>query len=123
MDEFKIVFSYNGPNETIECKEVKYMLDIYKRYTMKIQVDLKNLFFLCNGNMINPELQLEEILRKDEKIVNMIVYKLENDKNNEINLKQFKDIICPTCNEICLINLIDYKITFVIAKMVIDLQR
>ena len=112
MAEVKIVFIHNGQNETIECKKNEYMLYIYKRYVMKIQGDLKKLFFLCNGSMINPEVKLEQILQKDETIINMIVLDLDNDEDNKINLKQSKDIICPICNEICFIYLNDYKITF-----------
>ena len=62
--------------------------------------------------MINPEVKLQSIIQKDEKNICMIVNELNNDKDNEANLKQSKDIICPICNEICLINLNDYKITF-----------
>ena len=112
MAEVKIIFLYNGNNETIKCKKGEYMLDIYKRYAMKIQVDLEKLYFLCNGSMINPEMKLNNIIKKDEKIINMIVNELINDEDNEINLKKSKDIICPICNEICLINLNDYRITF-----------
>ena len=112
MDEVKIIFTYNGNNETIECKRNEYMLDIYKRYVMKIQIELKRLYFLCNGSLIYPEEIVNNIIKKDAKIMNMIVYELENDEDNEISLKQSKDIICPICNEICLINLNDYKITF-----------
>ena len=112
MTEVKIIFAYNGQNETLKCQKNEYMIDIYKRYAMKIQIDLKDLYFLYNGDMINPEVKLESIIKKDEKNINMIVNELYNDKDNEGNLKQSKDIICPICNEICLIKLNDYKITF-----------
>jgi len=112
MDEVKIMFTFNGNNETIECKRNEYMIDIYKRYVMKIQVELNKLYFLCNGSLKCPEEIVNKIIKNDEKIIKMIVYELENDEDNETNLKQSKDIICPICNEICLINLKDYKITF-----------
>ena len=113
MEKIKINFIYKGINETIECNKDEYMDNIYKRYISKIQVDLDNLFFLCNGSMINPEVKLKNILKEKEKIINMIVYEIDNDdEDNDINLKQSKHIICPICNEICLINLKDYKISF-----------
>ena len=112
MAEVRIIFSFNGYNETIECKRSEFMIEIYKRYAKKIQVDLNNLFFLYNGSMILEEVKLETILKNDDKMINMIVNELYNDKENEANLKQSKDIICPICNEICLINLNNYKITF-----------
>ena len=45
MAEYKIIFLYNGKNETILCKEGEYMIDIYKRYAKAIQVDFKKLYF------------------------------------------------------------------------------
>ena len=64
--------------------------------------------------MINKEEKLANILKKNENTMNIIVNELSNvdDEDNEKNLKQSKDIICPICNEICLINLNDYKINF-----------
>ena len=112
MEEVKIIFAYNGHNETIECKKNEYMEDIYNRYVMKVQLDLQKLYFLYNGSMINPEVKLENIIKKNEKVIYMVVNELYNDEDNKLNLKQSKDIICPICNEICLINLNDYKITF-----------
>ena len=114
MSEIKIIFIFEGKNEIIECKKEEYMIDIFKRYAKKIQVDLNNLFFLWNGNMINKEEKLANILKKNENTMNIIVNELSNvdDEDNEKNLKQSKDIICPICNEICLINLNDYKINF-----------
>ena len=50
--------------------------------------------------MINPEEKLINIIKNDETIINMIVYELEIDEDNRINLKQSKDIICSICNEI-----------------------
>ena len=112
MTEIKINFSYNGQIETLECKSDEYMINIYKRFAMKIQTDLKNLYFLCNGGLIQPEIKLKTILKEKENVINMIVNELENDEDNRIVLKQSKHIICPICNEICLINLNDYRINF-----------
>ena len=118
-DRIKIIFMYNGSNETIECRRNEYMNKIYKRYEMKTKVDLEKVFFLCNGSLIEPEKKLNTIIRHDEKLITMIVNDLNNDEGNEeneVNLKQPKFIICPICNEICLININDYKITFTNCK-------
>jgi len=84
---------------------------IYRRYAMKIKLDIKKIYFLYIGNLINQEEKLCDITRSEDKI-NMLVEELEVDEENDINLIQSKDIICPICNEICLINFKDYKITF-----------
>ena len=111
-EEVKITFTYNGQNKIIECNRDEYMLDIYKRYALEIQVDLKKLFFLYNGSMITQEVKLENIIKNNENNINMIVNELDYEEDKEVSLKQSKDIICPICNEICIINLNDYKITF-----------
>ena len=112
MEDVKIIFAYYGHNETIECKKNEYMQDIYNRYVMKVQLDLQKLYILYNGIIINPEVKLENIIKKNEKIIHMVVNELYNDEDNELNLKQSKDIICPICNEICFINLNGYRIAF-----------
>ena len=111
MANFKIEFSYKGFNETLECNKEELMDAIYRRYAMKIKLDIKKIYFLYNGNLINQEEKLCDITRSEDKI-NMLVEELEVDEENDINLIQSKDIICPICNEICLINFKDYKITF-----------
>ena len=66
---------------------------------------------MCNGNKIEDKLKLEEINNKDNEIkilVNNINYK--DNENKEEVLKKYKDIICPECGNICLIDINDYKI-------------
>ena len=110
MANFKITFLYNGVSETLECNKDELMDAIYRRYTKKINVDIKKVFFLYNGSMINQEEKLNDIA-KSEDMIYMLVLDLEGEVEND-SLKQSKDIICPICNEICLINFKDYKITF-----------
>ena len=112
MTEVKIIFIYNGQNEILKCKKDEYMIDIYKKYEKTIQVDIKKLYFLYNGKLIYPEVKFESIIQKDENIIKILVNELYDYEENEINLKQSKNIICPFCYEICLINLNDYRITF-----------
>ena len=113
MAYIRINFLYMGKKEIIECYIDEYMDNIFKRYATKIQVDLDNLYFLCNGNVINPEDKLRNILKENEnETINIIVEELNKDEDEGINLKQSKHIICPICNEICLIKLNDYRISF-----------
>ena len=116
MVDIKITFAFNGMNEILDCKKEEYMIEIYKRYAMKIKVDIQKIFFLYNGDMITPEQKLKNIIKKDENNINMIVNEIYDDEDNEIILKQSKDIICPVCNGLSLINLYDYKITFNICQ-------
>ena len=41
------------------------MNDIFKKYRNKINKEIKDIFFLYNGNIINEDLKLEQINNKD----------------------------------------------------------
>ena len=118
MEDVIITFTFNGEDKILDCKKEEYMIEIYRRFGKKIQVDIKKLFFLYNGDMINPEQKLKNIIKNDDKNIKMIVNQMDDDddEEKEIILKQSKDIICPICNEISLINLNDYKISFNICQ-------
>jgi len=111
MTEVNIEFIYQGNTIKIQATRNEYMKDIIKRYSIKISKDTNEVLFMYNGSKINEDLKLlEEINHKDEDI-KILVYNI-NDKNieNKEILKQSKDVICPECGEICLINIKDYKI-------------
>ena len=111
MNEIFLEFIYHGNSMIIKCERNEYMKDIFKRYLIKINKNLNDVYFLCNGNKINEELKLEEINNKDNEIKILV----NNIKDSVINstqlLNQSKDIICPKCGNICIIDFKDYKIT------------
>ena len=112
MNSITLNFLYNGTITKVQCKANEYMKDIFKRYLIKINKDKNDVYFIYNGNKINDELKLEEIKNKDKDNEIKI---LVNDINSEINknkiiLKKSKDIICPECGEICIMDINDYKI-------------
>ena len=108
MTEVTLNFTYEGSTIMIQCKRNEYMRDIFKRYLIKINKDINDVFFMCNGSKINKELKLEEINNQDNEI-KILVNDLncENIENKKI-LKQ--PIVCPECGDICLIDFKDYKI-------------
>ena len=111
MTEVILDFIYQGTKIQIYCKKNEYMKDIFKRYLTKIEKDINDLYFICNGSKINEELKLEDLNNKDNEI-NIFVSDL-NEKKNENKgeiIKQSKDIICPECGNICSIEFKDYKI-------------
>ena len=52
----------------IQCKRNEYMRDIYKRYLIKINKIIDDVYFMCYGNKINEDLKLEKINNKDNEI-------------------------------------------------------
>jgi hypothetical protein len=57
----KFTFCYNGRNEIIEHHIGGRMIDLFEKYFTKIQKDFGELFFLYNGELLNPETKIEEI--------------------------------------------------------------
>jgi hypothetical protein len=108
MDEIALDFIYNGCLTKVHCTRNEYMKDIFKKYLSKINKDINDVYFIYNGNKINEELKLEQINNKDNGI--KILVNDINVNNNENKLNQFKDIICPECGDVCLLDIKDYKI-------------
>jgi hypothetical protein len=111
-----IIFIYKGEKAKIQCNAQEKMKDIFKKYESKIGSDITNLFFIYNGNKINEELMLEEIITNSdikEKTINILVYeKNEQIKKEKESIMKSKEVICPTCKDNVLINIKKYKISF-----------
>ena len=111
MEDIILNFDYEGQKIKMQCKKKENLNDIFQRYANKINKDINDIYFINNGNKINNNnIKLEEIKNK-ENIINILVYDINiNDNNEEIIEKEYKDIICPECGENCLIEIKDYKI-------------
>ena len=108
----KVIFNYEGVDTIVLCEENEKMKEIFKRYGNKRELDINNLYFLYNGNKINIELKLNEIINnydKERKEVSILVI----NKNNTVVLNKEKKLefpICPKCNENIILEIKDYKI-------------
>ena len=111
MEKIILNFIFNEKEIKLQCNKNEYMKDIFKRYLKIIEKDIKDVYFLFNGNIINKELKLDEIngIKNNNKIIVSEIKEREQDKNKD-NKKHIKDIICPICSESCIINFDDYKI-------------
>jgi len=112
----KVIFNYKGIETEMQCNINEKLKDIFIKYTNKEGIDISNLnyFFIYNGNKVNDNLLLSEIINEADKqrnIMNILV-----DDNNKTIKKKFiiksKEIICPTCGENILIKINEYKINF-----------
>ena len=109
MEEIVLSFLFNNKKTIMQCKRDEYLKDIFKRYVIKINQKLENIYFLYNGERLNMEKKIEEINNIDNNI-NILVYLNNNGQNNDKILKQSKQIICPKCKEICIFNFENYQI-------------
>ena len=105
LKEKKITLLYNGEEITFQCKSDQ---NIFKEISNKINKDLENMSFLYNGGIMEEDFNLEEIKKNEIKIV-IIDFDLEREKIK--TLKQSREIICPICKELCVINFKNYKIS------------
>ena len=62
--EIYLNFLFDGNKEIIKCNKDEYMKDIFINYANKIEKNAMEMFFLYNGDMINEELKLEDVIQK-----------------------------------------------------------
>jgi len=67
--------------------------------------------FLYNGDLINSRKTLEELCQ-DKNNIKLLVFELEAEEEDNESIIKSKNVICPICKELCLINFKDYKIFF-----------
>ena len=108
----KVIFINNGIETIIQNGAQDKMINIFKNYSTKTGINLSNFYFTYNGRTIDEKLCFNQIINKEDSERNTISI-LVNEKvnpNDDKNLVESKEIICPICNEDILIKLKDYKI-------------
>ena len=101
----EILFIYKGEQIIIQCNIEDKIKDIIKIFKNKIIED-NNLYYIYQGDKINEELKLNQIIKDDNKNrINIIVYNNKKEKGLISN-----KIICPECLENILIKIKNYKI-------------
>jgi len=108
----QVIFNYKGAETIIKSQTEETIEEVIKTFKTKIATEINNEYYLYNGNMINKNNKLEEIINNEDKANNKmkILVKDTNETNDENNLEEIKEIICPQCQENVIINLKDYKI-------------
>ena len=107
-----VIFNYKGIETKMKCNINDKMKGIYNKYGAKLGIDISKLYFIYNGNKINDNPYLYEIINEEDKRRNMINI-LVNEIDEEIIKKNemiSKEIICPKCKENILIIINEYKI-------------
>ena len=97
----KVIFNYKGIETVIQCKIDERMEEVLNKYKSKINID--NIYYLYNGNKINKENKLEEIINNEDRSLNIM-------KILVYDINEIKEIICPECNENVIININEYKL-------------
>ena len=109
------IFIFNSTPTSIQCQKDDLMKDICQNFLTKVDKTFDECYFLYDGNKIDYNLTFNEQINEIDKASGKmkIVSFLNESPNNNLEKKivTSKDIICPECGEICLININDYKIT------------
>jgi len=110
----EVVFMFKGLTTIIQCNLNDIMKDIINKFMTKADINNHNLIFLYGGELINKNISLKNLIKdldyKNNK-VNVIVDEMEDDdlknKKNKKQKKKSKYIICPKCQELCLLKIND----------------
>jgi len=112
----KVIFNYKGSKAGIQCNIQDKIKDIFKKFVDKSGLDISKAYLLYNGNKINNNQNLNEIINEEDKKRNIMEI-LVNDNKGSIKEKKMKtEIVCPKCNENILIKIDEYKISLVDCK-------
>ena len=92
-------FIYKGNPTIIQCSLEDKMKNICQKFTTKTQLNINNLYFLYNGNIINLESQFNQINQGKNKI-KILVNEINETQNLflKFNLNNYNTIINFTNN-------------------------
>ena len=106
----EVDFIYYGININIPCDKKDKIKDICEKFINKAQIDKNLVYYLYNGDKINEELTLEQIINNNNINKIKILVNLINEEINKNTIIRSKNIICPECKENIRIKIEDYKI-------------
>ena len=112
IKEINIIFICNGDEYSIKSQINELIKNIYIKYEETKGLNHEEVCYLYNGNVIDENSTIENMINKDEKQneMKLLAYDFKEDEYDDL-LVQSKEIICPSCKEICEINFSDYKIS------------
>ena len=110
----EVEFNYNQNKINIQSNMNDKFEEIIQKYINKANLDINNIYFISNGNIVNKKDKLKNIMSESDKRnkrIIILVYSINSTINIEnTNIKKSNDIICPKCKEICKYEIKDYKI-------------
>ena len=110
MDSLYITFFYSGQPIDIHCSGKELMKDIIQKFCNKSKLDKKDIYCLFDGNLLDENITLENLLNtKNKETKNIILVYSYKEKGEMQPIIKSPQIICPQCKEIGIINLKNYK--------------
>ena len=110
----EIIFNYNQIETIIQANLNDSFSSVIEKFINKTQLDINNIHFVSNGKIISKNENIMNIINNSEKInkkMMILVLSIKSTVINEnTNIIQSKDIICPICKEICKYEIKEHKI-------------
>ena len=109
----QIEFDYNQQTTVVQAKSNDLFQNVINSYLQKSLLNPNHVYFIANGNQINPQLTVERQMsdqNKQNKKMNVLVLLNEEGATQVQVMVKSKDIICPTCKEPCLFTTENFKI-------------
>ena len=110
----EIIFSYNQIETTIQANLDDSFNNIIQKYINKSQLDINNIYFVSNGQILSNNGKIINIMNESEKLYKkkvILVLSINSSiKIYNTNIIKSKDIICPICKEICTYIIHDHRI-------------
>ena len=107
----EIIFLYQSKETLIQCLKDELMKNICQKFANKTTINIKDIFFIYNGNKINENLTFAQLANSEDKTrnkMNILVYDLKEQKNQ--NIVKSPEVICFECKELSFLKIIDYQI-------------
>ena len=110
----EIIFNYNQIETIIQANLNDSFNSVIEKFINKTHLDINNIYFVSNGQNISKNEKIINIMnnseKKDKKKI-ILVLSINSTINNEnTNIIQSTEIICPICKEICIYEIKDHKI-------------
>ena len=96
MENSKVIFIFNGIDETIYCSKEDKMGYICQKYATQINKYLNSLLFFYGKDKVNFELSFyshANFRDRNNNEMRVYVYENEEDKKNELNKETINEII------------------------------
>ena len=110
----EINFNYEGNTIPIKFKSNESIKEIYNNFCIKLSLNIKSLYFLYNGKIIDEKLTLDKVINSEDKKrnkMNILVFSMKDKYPNENNSQvKAEQIICPKCEENAKIKIVNYML-------------